>query len=146
MSILFSVLAVLAAPHANDRAFDAPADRSDLATHEGSPVWVLMARCAKWSYQEAQDLDQIPLTATYEARAKSYNMTAAEMLEAEKTAAMNGVRRYLTIAMEGLSADRGIEIEDARGFMTEQLAEAEPMESDIFGSPCPAIANAIAPE
>jgi hypothetical protein len=145
MSILVPLLMALAAAHPDDRLFDAPADYQSLERYEGQPVWLLMAGCAKADYQEAQDLEMTPMTATEEALAGTYGMTAEEMREADIADLMTGVERYLTIAMESMSADRGVSIEAARNFITEQMADIEAVEGDYVGSPCGSIADAVKP-
>lgn len=145
MSILVPLLMALAAAHPNDRLFDAPADYQSLQTYEGQPVWLLMAGCAKADYQEAQDIQSMPATASEAALAETYGMTAEEMREADIADLMTGVERYLTIAIESMAADRGVSIEAARNFIQEQMADLEAVEGDYSGSPCIAIANAVKP-
>jgi hypothetical protein len=145
MSILLPLLMALAAAHPNDRLFDAPADYESLEPHEGQPVWVLMAGCAKANYQEVEDLQNMPVTATETAVAERYGMTVEEAREADIAGLTEGMERFLTIAIEGMAVDRGVSIEEAREFIRAQMAEVEPVEPDIWGGPCIGIADAIQP-
>lgn len=150
MSILVPLLMALAAPHPNDRLFDAPADISALAPMDGQPVWVLMSRCAKAGYDDSERLENSPFTELDKTMAASYGMTVEERREQELAGYEDAVKSFLELAIVSVAADRRIDEEAAKSFMFEQFLQAEPLRVKYFGNSgfatdaCPAIRDLAA--
>ena len=151
MSILVPLLMALAAPHPNDRLFDAPAEISAVRPLDGQPLWVVMSRCAKARYDDAERLGNSQFTALDKTMADSYGMTVEERRAQEMDEHETVVKRYLAIAIQSVADDRGIEIEDANAFVLEQFPQAEPLRITFSGATgfatdaCPFIADLVEP-
>jgi|GEM_PF-2145549 len=135
MPLLFPLLiAASAAALPADRLFEAPDGISALAPFHGQPSWVLLARCAKAHFDDAERLQNSQFTAIDRTMAQNEGLTVEQRRDAQLKAHEDTVRNYLSIAMESVAVDRQIEIEDASAIVLAELPKLEALRSSYSGA------------
>lgn len=150
MSILVSlILGASAAVFPADRLFDAPEDISALEQFGGQPAWILLTRCAKTHFEDAERLQNSQATALDETMARNEGTTVEARRAAELQRHEEAVVQYLSIAIQSVAADRNIEIEDANSIVVAEVPKVDALRSSyssMFGAvdSCDTIASRVA--